>query len=534
MSLVLGVIAHIVLLLTMISKRDPVKGFIVTVLCWCASAITLLSVIGVIAGRDLTVQPQQTLRYTQSLFYGTFAAGLYLVIAVLLAAYAGNVRSVHLTHEERRTIECTRIILRVTAFGAFLLGGAAVYTAIEGWSLMDALYWADFTLLTVGIGNIAPKTHLGRSLLFPYVFAGLMNAGLVISAISSFTESMKELGIRFRIAELRRNMQSRQHINGPTGNSGNDKGKQPRDPPTDTWYPIKADISRLQRIKHDLYRRHRWMTLIFSGIAWFFLWLVSAAIFGRSERRQDWSYFASLYFTFTSLTTIGYGDLYPTSNFGKAFFVFWSLLAIPVLTNLVAAMAQSGFEEFTCLLPYIWRLKSSRLPHQHAQSRMDPSAPGEREKGNSLSGPHGSSHVSGPAEARQTYSSGPSGSATCKERESCEPLIQAAQRSLSLGEEASKLIAVLQSPSTTHLDLSSEWATILALLHPESKEDNVLDATPITSPYRHTTLAELLDSNMSATERSKEILWMLGYLVNMICSDLREGLQGQQIDSPHP
>jgi hypothetical protein len=403
---------------------------------------------------------------------------------------------------------------------------------IEGWSLMDALYWADFTLLTVGIGNIAPKTHLGRSLLFPYASAGLMNAGLVISAISSFTESMRELGIRFKIAELRRDMQSRQHINKPASNSGNDKEKQPRDLPTDHRYPIKADISRLQRIKHDFYRRYRRMTLIFSGIAWFFLWLVSAAIFGRSERSQDWSYFASLYFTFTSLTTIGYGDLYPISNFGKAFFVFWSLLAIPVLTNLVAAMAQSGFEGLTFLLRYIWRFKTFRLLNQHTQNRMDPSAPGDREKGKSLSGPHGSSDVSGPSEPRQTYYRGPSGSAISKETESCEPLMQAAQHSLSLGEETSKLIAVLQSPSTTHLDLSSEWATIVALLHPESKEEDVLEATSITNPYRHTTMAELLDSNMSAADRTNEILWMLRYLVDMICSHLREGLQ-QQVESPH-
>lgn len=533
MSLVLGVISHIVHLLTIISKRDPVKGFIVTVLCWCASATTLLSVIGVIAGNHPTVQPQQTLRYTQNFFYGTFAAGLYLVIAVLLAAYAGNVRSVHLTREERRTIECTSIILRVSAFGAFLLGGAAVYTVIEGWSLMDALYWADFTLLTVGIGNIAPKTHLGRSLLFPYVAAGLMNAGLVISAISSFTESMRKLRIKFQIAELRRDMQRRRHIGGLTGNSGNDKEKQPRDHPTDPRYPTNADIWRLQRIKHDFYRRHRRMALIFSGTAWFFLWLVSAAIFARSERSQHWSYFASLYFTFTSLTTIGYGDLYLTSNFGKAFFVFWSLLAIPVLTNLVAAMAQSGFEGLTCLLRYIWRLKTSRFQHHPTQSTMEPSGPGEREKGTSLSSPHGGSDVLGPRDPRQTYYSGPSRSAISRKTESCEPLMQAAQHSLSLGEQATKLIAVLQSPSTTHLDLSSEWATILALLHTENKEEDALESTSITSAYSHTTMAELLDSNMSATDRSNEILWMLRYLVDMICSHLREGLQVQQVESPH-
>ncbi len=33
--------------------------------------------------------------------------------------------------------------------------------------------------------------------------------------------------------------------------------------------------------------------------------------------------------------TIGYGDLYPINNFGKPFFIFWSLLAVPILTVLI-------------------------------------------------------------------------------------------------------------------------------------------------------------------------------------------------------
>jgi potassium channel subfamily K len=56
---------------------------------------------------------------------------------------------------------------------------------------------------------------------------------------------------------------------------------------------------------------------------------------------QQWSYFQSLYFSYTSLLTIGYGDLFPVSNAGKPFFVFWSLLAVPSLTILISNMGDT-------------------------------------------------------------------------------------------------------------------------------------------------------------------------------------------------
>lgn len=61
----------------------------------------------------------------------------------------------------------------------------------------------------------------------------------------------------------------------------------------------------------------------------------------QTERNQSWTYFESLYFAYTSLLTIGYGDLYPMSNSGKPFFVFWSLLAIPSLTILISNMGDT-------------------------------------------------------------------------------------------------------------------------------------------------------------------------------------------------
>jgi len=94
----------------------------------------------------------------------------------------------------------------------------------------------------------------------------------------------------------------------------------------------------LRDIQDRVARKQQWILLLASGTTWFVLWLLSAVVFKRTERDQGWSYFQALYFTFISLMTIGYGDLYLTSNAGKSLFVFWSLLAVPTITILVSSM----------------------------------------------------------------------------------------------------------------------------------------------------------------------------------------------------
>ena len=61
----------------------------------------------------------------------------------------------------------------------------------------------------------------------------------------------------------------------------------------------------------------------------------------------------ALYFSYVSLLTIGYGDYTPHSNAGKAFFVLWSLLAVPSLTILISNMGDTivkWFSDFTMTL----------------------------------------------------------------------------------------------------------------------------------------------------------------------------------------
>jgi potassium channel subfamily K len=91
-------------------------------------------------------------------------------------------------------------MLQTIAFLVYQLLGALVFSRIEGWKFLDGVYWADFTSLTIGIGaDFVPKTHLGRSLLFPFAIGGIIILGLVVSSIRSLIldRGKKKMAARF-------------------------------------------------------------------------------------------------------------------------------------------------------------------------------------------------------------------------------------------------------------------------------------------------------------------------------------------------
>ena len=75
---------------------------------------------------------------------------------------------------------------------------------------------------------------------------------------------------------------------------------------------------------------------------WLFLWFIGAVIFWQAEvTGSQWSFFESLYFTYVSFLTIGYGDFEPNTNSAKPTFVLWALLALPTLTVLIGALGDA-------------------------------------------------------------------------------------------------------------------------------------------------------------------------------------------------
>jgi voltage-gated potassium channel len=70
-----------------------------------------------------------------------------------------------------------------------LLSGAQIYHRLEGWGYLDALYFTVITLTTVGYGDFAPQTNLGKIFSMLYILLGLGVLGALIALISDKSQA---------------------------------------------------------------------------------------------------------------------------------------------------------------------------------------------------------------------------------------------------------------------------------------------------------------------------------------------------------
>jgi hypothetical protein len=155
---------------------------------------------------------------------------------------------------------------------------AVSFSAVEGWSFGNALWFCFITVLTIGYGDIIPSTHLGRAIVFAYAFVGLSWLSMCVGAIHKHCTTT--LFARTRV--------------------------------------INSHTSRVDGV------------LLASPLA---LVIVGGLIFHATE---GWSVGDAMYFCVVSLFTVGYGDLVPTSAGSKALLVLYVLVGVPLLAVALA------------------------------------------------------------------------------------------------------------------------------------------------------------------------------------------------------
>jgi potassium channel subfamily K len=336
---------------------------------WFLSGFMLIGLVVATSSKStgFWLSPPEEHAFTQAYFYAIYAAALYCVIAAMMIATFFSALTGRSSKEYTLTTAQRTLMLQTIGFLVYLLAGAAVYKNIEGWRYLDAVYWADFTLLTIGIGSpFTPATLLGQALLFPFAIGGILTIGIVIGSVRSLVLDRGKEKLQARFIERKR-----------------EKSIRSIDPNRETitvsWlkkYKIsKEGLSEpqireeefllMRKIESEAAARERWMSLTVSIFATLLLWFMGALVFYFAERKgQEWNYFNALYFAYTSLLTIGYGDYKPESSAGKSFFVLWTLLAIPTLTILISHMGDTIIKTFTDLV--LWAGTVTILPGDSA------------------------------------------------------------------------------------------------------------------------------------------------------------------------
>lgn len=349
------------------------------------------------------IRPQQT--YSQGFWHAVIAACIYLFSSMILM---GNMLGYILGHYPQHfelSDEQRNLILQTMMFFIWLAGGGGVFSKVCGWSYVDALYFCDVTILTVGFGDFAAPNDAGKGLVFPYSVGGIIILGLVVSSIHQFALELGHDKIIKRHVERRRvktigrsvtvstETQEREGyyksllrggrrptISAPiqledrsvTFHESVPKGESPRSTPNEEpkrttsqialnvfknvrsrepkivlLHEEKDRFNAMRDIQQSTAKFKRWYALTLSVMAFGLVWCVGAVVFWQAEQReQGLSYFQALYFCYVSLLTIGYGDLSPKSNAGKPFFIVWSLLAVPTMTILISDMGDTVVASF--------------------------------------------------------------------------------------------------------------------------------------------------------------------------------------------
>lgn len=89
---------------------------------------------------------------------------------------------------------------------AIVLVGTIFYAVVEGWSLLDSLYFSVITASTVGFGDFAPTTAPGRAFTIVYV---LISVGLLVFILSRIAAGMVERKVAHDAAKKRQRRRSR-------------------------------------------------------------------------------------------------------------------------------------------------------------------------------------------------------------------------------------------------------------------------------------------------------------------------------------
>lgn len=82
-------------------------------------------------------------------------------------------------------MEKRKLVLSLILFISIIVVGTFTYTYVEGWNLLNSLYFVVITVTTIGYGDFVPVTNMGKLLTIVLAFFGVSMALYFLSLIGS-------------------------------------------------------------------------------------------------------------------------------------------------------------------------------------------------------------------------------------------------------------------------------------------------------------------------------------------------------------
>jgi hypothetical protein len=248
-----------------------------------------------------------------------------------------------------------------TLTGDYLPDPASV-TNMWDYDGFSAFLFSFELLTTIGYGEISPKTVGGRLWLCLYSLLTIPIGGVCLSRIASIVIDMCEWLAQvvdshqralfhaydqdndgyLNDAEARHALESIQgSIDDMSFREAFDAAHVLRRNPAGLTC---AEFCRLfmNAENPQLQHRRRWRKLYVSSFA-VCIWLIMGMLV--FDRLEEWGHLPSFYFCVVTLTTVGLGDLYPTTEDGEAFHFFYCVTGLGLVAVLLTAIADCASED---------------------------------------------------------------------------------------------------------------------------------------------------------------------------------------------
>ncbi|CAH2350475.1 outward-rectifier potassium channel Tok1p [[Candida] railenensis] len=337
MSFFFGLLGNVSLLMNFSGRVRYLVTQSVSISCWCTACALIVIDVAITKVRYFN-GPVKIAKHddpihfspTEGYWFAVFTAGLYffcmLILSVNFLGY--RLRKYPPTFNlgpKQRSLMIFTICLAIW----LLIGGVVFAHMIPDLTYGSSLYFCTVSVLTIGLGDILPKSAGAKVLVLCFSLIGVLIMGLIITMIRQVVIAAGGPTIFWHQIERDRS-RVLSSLNNSTTNNNNDEDITP-----------EIAFHKMRKIRRDAKIRQGNFSLILTILNFMVFWLAGATVFYFAE---GWSYFNAVYFCFLCLITIGYGDYAPKSYIGRAFFVCWGIGAIPLMTILISNVGDKLYD----------------------------------------------------------------------------------------------------------------------------------------------------------------------------------------------